>query len=348
MRASKSELNNSPAPTGDSGNKIPQSDIANDISSHSLTGKWTEDDKASLSDVHPIVKRNYIIPTPMLKKAYDVVRDRIFSRRTGVVFYGETRAGKTTCALRIREFLGQEFAHAYISMATCRRTSRVKDGHMSRLILEGVNHACAARTQPDLLLQNVITDIELYTKQKHGDQYVLLLDEINLLNEADLTSLLELHNILQLRGIRMTTISFGQPEILDLISALKAQNKMQIVARFFRSPQPFLCCDCEETLKDLLIYFDDHTDWPEGSGWSYTRFFFPRAFSAGFRLATYSSQIWAALCAAGGEHRTHFTMEMIALTIEWLILASRSSDGASFSFRKEDFFEAVESADVVW
>jgi len=234
---------------------------------------WKIDQRIEMMDDHPVVTGQYTVPTPMLQRAHDEARDRVWTRRTGVVFYGETRAGKTTCALSIRDYLREEFETIYITMASCRASDRPKPGLMRRLILEGSNHVLSSRQDPEKLLDNVIIDVMTNVSNLGGNQYVLILDEVNLGNERDFTELLEIHNILFMKGIRMTTISFGQPDILNRINSLQATNQPQIIARFFRKPIPFQSCNSEATLAEVLRCLDEETEWPEGSGWTYTYFF---------------------------------------------------------------------------
>jgi hypothetical protein len=295
---------------------------------------------------HPVVRERYTVPTPMLIHAHEEARDRVWLRRTGVVFYGETRAGKTTCANSIRDFLREEFEDAYITIASARSSLRPKDGLMARLILEGSGHALASRPDPEALLRNVIMDVLTNLSSRGGDQYVLILDEVNLLNDWDLTGLLEIHNILAMKGIKMTTISFGQPEVLNLINSLANSEQLQIIARFFRKPVPFLSCNSEQTLAAVLRCLDEDTEWPEGSGWTYTYFFFPQAFSNGFRLSNYATAVWTALVNAIPGQLSSFTMEKIALTINDLYVGNWKADRKDFQLSDEAIINAVASAHV--
>lgn len=66
-------------------------------------------------------------------------------------------------------------------------------------------------------------------------------------------------------------------------------GERQIIARFLSEPLAFDGRTSVEELKEILKTFDEGTEYPEGSGWSYTRFFLPQAFEQGFRLQTYAS-----------------------------------------------------------
>jgi hypothetical protein len=310
------------------------------------TTRWNSSRIDELLNSHPVAKGRYMIPTPMVKFAHEEARERVWSGRTGVVFYGDTRAGKTTCAKAVAESLKEEFNNIYITMASARRTLRPQEGHMARLILEGSGHILARRPDPNLLLRSLMLDIQTNVRSRNGDQYALILDEVNLLNEFDLTSLLEIHNSLDLKGIRMTTISFGQPEILTLIDALKVSEQQQIIARFFRKPIIFRNCDSESTLKQILEDLDLKSEWPEHSGWSFTYFFFPKAFERGFRMAQYAPALWRAMEDVMNGKSSSISMEIIALTVNALYLGYRAQDSADLQFSDEDIRKALDCADV--
>lgn len=302
--------------------------------------------RKELLSQHPVVTGEYTVPTPMLIQAHEESRDRVWSRRTGVVFYGVTRTGKTTCAESVRDYLQEEFPSIFITMASGRRTLRPKEGHMARLILEGSGHVLSGRSDPALLLRNLILDIQTNVANLGGKQYVLMLDEVNLCNEFDLTSLLEIHNLLAMKGITMTTISFGQPEVLSLINSLRATEQEQIIARFFRKPIPFIGCANEETLKDFLDKLDGRTEWPEGSGWTYTYFFFPEAYEAGFRMSNFASAIWSGLAGAAKEQPFSFTMETISLMVKGIYVGAMGADRAGMVLSDETIKTALEATDI--
>ena len=217
---------------------------------------------------------------------------------------------------------------------------------MAQLILEGSGHVLAKRPDPDLLLRNVILDIQMNVANLGGQQYVLILDEVNLCNEFDLTSLLEIHNMLAMRDITMTTISFGQPDVLNLINSLIATEQEQIIARFFRKPVPFYGCTSAETLKDILEKLDNETEWPEGSGWTFTYFFFPEAYETGFRMSNFAGAIWLALVNATELQPFGFTMETISLLVKGIYVATRGSDRAEMILSEEAIATALKATDI--
>lgn len=99
-------------------------------------GGWTEEHRIELLGRHPLARRHYTIPTPMVQYAYQAIRERVYARRTGLVFVGKTRYGKTTCACAALQYLLQEFPTIHAIFVPARSSQRTNDGHVYRVILK--------------------------------------------------------------------------------------------------------------------------------------------------------------------------------------------------------------------
>lgn len=307
----------------------------------------TAQQRQILLNSHPVLERGYCLPTPMLEYTYRLVRDYVWTKRTGIYFYGTPRLGKSTCAEEIKFLINEEFPQAYVVLVSIVGTMRNSESHMFRQILEAEKHALADRTSPHVLLKNLKTDIIFQVHRRQGKQFVLILDEMHLLTDMDLQQLLVLHNALALEKIKMTTVAFAQPEILHRVTGLMTKNQRQIIGRFLSRPHPFKGCSSLQELLELLKGYDENSEFPENSGWSYTRFFLPEAYENGFRLYKFAASIWEKLCeAAGTKDGDSIPMEHLCLTIEHLLTASRRFDCATFTLSGEDIGNAVDASDL--
>ncbi|AXA94594.1 ATP-binding protein [Massilia sp. YMA4] len=301
--------------------------------------------RETLLSGHPVRGGDYTLPTPMMQRTYALVRELVWTRRTGTVFYASPRMGKTRCALAIRDLLRQEFPNVYVTLLSTRPSGRPATAHMLRLILEAERHALSKRPDTDQLFGNAIADIRVKAARIGARQYVLLIDEMQLLNDVDLQQLVCFHNQLELQDLRMTAISFAQPEILHRRTSLLASNARQIIGRFLSDTLQFDGCASEDDFGVLLRSYDEASEYPEGSGITYTQFFFPAAFKAGFRLENYRRSIWEALrAAAGGTLSQGVPMEHVCLTIEDLLLSLRRDDCANLDLGSEDIDAAVSAS----
>ena len=89
----------------------------------------------------------------------------------------------------------------------------------------------------------------------------------------------------------------------------------------------------------------DLQEFPASSGWTHTRFFFPMAYAAGFRLATEGAALWYAFDQA---HRStlwpealEIGMEYFTAAVEQLMLTHSHNDEARFRPSIELWTQAV-------
>lgn len=312
------------------------------------TNQFTAAQRADLLDSHPILGKNYRLPTPMLERTYALIRERVWMRRTGVYLYASPRMGKTSCAEETQALLSLEFPKILILRIDARRNLRPSESNMFRLILEGAHHALAKRSTADLLFYNVKADIMAKLAALGGTHFVLIIDEMHLLTDVDLEQLLAVHNALHMEGISMTTVSFAQPEIKNRVTGLMTRRQLQVIARFLAEPIQFEGCTSVDDLHRILNSYDSESEYPEGSGWSYTRFFLPEGYEAGFRLANYADPIWQALSNATGSYiEAGIPMEHICLTVEYLLLVLRTEDCCNVTISERDITDAVRSSNLV-
>lgn len=283
----------------------------------------------------------------MLERTYALIRERVWMKRTGVYLYSSPRMGKTTCAEGIQTLLLAEFPKLHVIKVDARRTQRPSEAHLFRLILEGANHELSKRHSSDLLFQNVKADIIVNLAAREGTHVVLIIDEMHRLNDIDLEQLLAVHNALHTQKISMTTISFAQPEIKDRVTGLMTRRQHQLLARFLAEPIQFEGCSSVSDLEKILNSYDIYSEYPEGSGWSYTRFFLPDGYQAGFRLFNYARELWDTMFSALGTYtEAGVPMEHVCLTIEYLLLALRSDDCYNVVLSKKDIEGAVAASNL--
>ena len=302
---------------------------------------------AEILENHPVRERNYVLPTSSLDRTYAVIRERVWARRTGVFFYGSPRLGKTTCAEEVQLRLKDEFPKIHVILLSARRPPRGSETHMYKLLLEAMKHRLASRNDTYALFSNVISEIMMGVGKRAGTHFVLIIDEIQLLSDNDLELLLVIHNALALARVKMTTISFAQPEIFQKIAALVTKQQTQILARFLAEPCSFEGCANKGALKVLLEGYDDKSEYPEDTGWSYTRFFLPLAYENGFRLSKFTGPIWDEIITATSLHTGEtLPMEHVCLIIEDLLLNMRRDDCENFTLSTEEIKTYVEASGI--
>ncbi len=306
-------------------------------------------ERDSLLEQHPLRRDEYRIPTPQLQSVYAIVRDRVWMQHTGLVFYGTPRMGKTICARAVAEHLRADFPKTKVGLLIFKpKSGRPSDDHLHRLLLRSVGINRNSTRLPEVLLQQFACDVEQSLAPLGGRQFVLIVDEMQLMQSVDFLQLTALHNELDGRGIHMTTIGFAQIEILHTRSAFQTTDQLQIIGRFLTDAVPFKGCSGEADLRTILTFYDTGSDFPEGSGWSYTAFFIPQAFVHGVRLAAVSAMLWELLSEAiEGRAGAGVPMEHMCLTVKYLLMALRRKDSALLTIETADLQAAVSSSGLV-
>ena len=303
--------------------------------------------RARMVNDHPIVIKKYTVLTPMIQTTYSLVRERVWTRRTGSFLYARPRMGKTLCAYALQRLLSAEFNDVHVvHLSADERHSNTDIGLISDLLeTEGVR--ARKRSTYKEMLSQFLVHIQTNVSAKAGRQVILLIDELQMLSEADLRILLVIHNRLEMADIAMTTIGFAQPEILERRSALITSKAFNLIARFLSEPIPFDGCGGRDDLSKILLAIDDEKRYPEDTDWTYTRFFLPEAFDAGFRLKTYADLIWTMLIEAAKPLGTGTVpMEHLTRTIEYLLLAGRKADSPQFQLDEARVDAAVDASNL--
>jgi len=296
-----------------------------------------------LLDKHPVVTKDYLIVTPVVTAVYELIRERVFMRFTGTFLYAAPRMGKTTCARATKKLLQLEFPDIYI-MSFIAETYKKNSSALYVDILSASNYAvpnlARFKSTQMHLMRHIISSLEM----KDRKQFVLIIDEMQNLSEEELNILAVMHNRLESNGVRMTTLGFCQPEILTLRSALQATRKDFLIARFLSEPIPFEGCISEGNLEKILFSYDEENFYPEGSHYSFTHFFLPRAFQNKFRLHHHASIIWSSLRNAAG--RESVPMEHLSRTIEILLVSGRANDHEDYKITQEISDAAVRASNL--
>jgi len=292
---------------------------------------------------HPIFRRDYDVLTSVIKDAYGIIREYVLLRRTGLFLYARPRTGKTRCANITKHLLNLEFENCQVVRFSADLRGQAKnDSAIVIDILESESQFIPKRSSYRELMTKLIIYIKTRLDSLEGDQFVLMIDEMQMLSEQDFRVLMVLHNKLELIGIKMTTIGFAQPEILERRSAMFVTKSHNLIARFLSEPIRFEGCCSKSDLKFILNAYDCDKVYPEGSGCTYTAFFLPEAYENGFRLASHTSVIWGALEDAASEIiEGGVPMEHTTMTIENILIRSNSLDGPGYSLSKKMVDDSV-------
>ncbi|WP_133306526.1 hypothetical protein [Pseudomonas sp. LS-2] len=297
-----------------------------------------------LLESHPIVLRSYFVLTPTIEWAYKQVREQVWLSMPSVYFQSVPRMGKTQCATAIVAILRNDFPNRYVEFVTA---DIAREETVIHSMVKAIGLVIKSRTNLSGIRDAVIDHVICELASLGSNHFILVIDEMQALDYKDYQHLQVLQNILSTRGLKLTTVGFAQNEIDTVRNSLHAGNYMAILARFLGRKIDFVGCGSVEWLAAILTYFDEGSAYPHGSKCSFTEFFLPKAFHAGFRLVSIADEIYrhSMSCVLAVGAKTIPT-EHIFLAMSYLLVGARLKDEEGFAFNEKDIKSAIASSEM--
>ncbi|MFM0758145.1 AAA family ATPase [Paraburkholderia strydomiana] len=283
--------------------------------------------------LHPLVTGNYRIATPAIEAFYELVMRCLRYRIMGALIYGPSRIGKTRAIEYVRLLLARDYPKMTTYHAQCEHKPRHAEGPFFANLLEAVgDYDPNAGTNPSKRMRLSLRIREAAARAGSGT-VLLFCDEAQRYNENEYEWLRDVHDALDRQQIKLFTFLVGQQELLAQKTALQIAGKTQIVARLMVEELSFYGIRNAEDVATCLNGYDQ-TAYPEGSEWTFTRFYIPQAFDSGYRLVSDADTLWQAFEAA--HHKANLAgrlaipMESFARAVEIVLKESELRDGAGY------------------
>ncbi|AYC33036.1 ATP-binding protein [Pseudomonas cavernae] len=276
---------------------------------------------------HPILSTYFWVSTAQVSKICSLAEFKVLMRKTGVIFCGQSRLGKTKCCEIIEKTLRKTNSRSYITLLPA--VNREGNSHATVIQqLANVLGVSLSRSKTRLsVFLEVVDTIVFNTLESRGNQFVLLIDELQRFGRDDFYQLADLYNALDLKQIKMTVISFAMPEIIDKRDDFLRTEQRQIISRFMSEVISFKGLQSEEEMRVILKSYDDISTYPEGSGITYTRHFMPIAYDNGFRLEELSKLFWRELNKlSSGFYVKNLPMEHFMMSIKYFLITAERHD----------------------
>lgn len=298
------------------------------------------------TDAHPLQTNDALFVTHQMRRALRLSLDRVTARRSAVLFEGASRVGKSKCS----EYVTRQLKDTLPEVFTTRHIARHREVGKRQSVLKELcasEHVLPEARGVDYL-QHLLAHIEGQVTGRPAPHCVLVIDQIQRWLQNDFHLLADLYDHLESSRIQLTVIGFGQAKaISERLSAFRMLKHDQIVARFFSEIITFKGCENVEQLSAILQACDTGSEHPEGSGISYTAFFAPAAFAAGFRLAPLADWFWKAFNEhVKGKYVDNLPMQHVREAILALLLRIAPHDSALFEVHERMIQKAVYSTGI--
>jgi hypothetical protein len=308
---------------------------------------------------HPMRTGRFKIATPPIRDAFSVMSHVIASGAPCAGFVAFPRFGKTSTIEYCKQRLEDAFpATSFVRFHANHNDTRAMANrqYFFRDLLwksMGVELPLSRRKDFQQLLSRAWWG---RTRDLGSDTLVLLADEMQAWNADQYSWLIDITNDLQLLEVNTISILFGQPQLIGLRSTLRSIGRGDILGRFMARIFPFEGIKSPTDLQSVMAAYDDpaELEYPEGSGWAFTRFYLPKAYSSGFRLANSAADCWSVFQELGAKHMSESDLTKLSIGMQWIVgtfqhLLFRAADADRQNFRVtlRDWRDAVRSTEWV-
>ncbi len=246
------------------------------------------------SELHPILTRRYTIVTPMMEALIAEMVQWINNGVTGAIIAGDPRRGKTKARRLMAQILPMHFPRLpvfhMIARLYAHPSERVFFGDLLKAFKHSMHSEGTAAQRRDRLMEGVVSVVQ----SSGQDRVVLFIDQAHRLMEMHYDWLVDFHDELNERGIELFVFLIGQLEIVTVCDELRRAGKTQIICRFMIDSIKYFGIRSVKELKACLSSYDDKSRFPDDTDWTFTRYYFPEAYAAGWRLAHHADAFWAA------------------------------------------------------
>lgn len=290
---------------------------------------------------HPVEKMEYVLPTPSINGLSDFVQQSLKINLGGMV-PGWPRIGKSSAIKYLQGELQENSDTAYpvfIVEAEDRKPSRKA---FFGTILTGIDHDIKSGDE-EVRKKRILNFLFESAEKAKVNKIIFFVDEAQNWHRTELTWLCEIWNALDRKEIHLITFLVGDLDLFDNRNALKKIRAMKVVNRFMARTYEFHGLDELADIEYVLGCYDDDSEFPKGSGYSYTRYFCEEVFDSGWRLRIEALKIWNAFQEIRKKKKVdvidEIPMVFMARTVEQLLLRTRLHNSA---YRYKDIKLAVE------
>lgn len=294
---------------------------------------------------HPVETGRYLLSTNEIERFYKKIEQCLNNRFPGAIIFGRPRLGKTRAVQFLAYILPNEFPNLPIYFIKCRSYKNPNEAIFFEDILRDVNHSVVfsgkANIKRDRLLKFLLEKADLSGQKR----VVFFIDDAQRLHELQYGWLMDIYNELDSLGVSLTVFLVGQKELGDQRSVFLNLDKHQIIGRFMVQQYKFKGILKEEDLYECILGYDEK-QYPENSGFSFTRFYFPSAHDNGFRLVNYTDDLFNIFKElrqrAGLNSGFEVPMQYFTSTIEYALKNYGIQGKNLTNISKNQWIEAIE------
>ena len=276
--------------------------------------------------LHPIITESAVLPTKAVQAAVKRTLELARKARASIAHWADPLTGKSSCLRAIAGRVRKEVIGCGVLMFEAVEDEQPAEGRLLAMILKATRYA--PRVAPALAEKRDQVHRALLALSGEAKHLFLLIDEAQELSNKEFAWMKAVINGLSREGVKVTTVLFGQRELKKRREDLYAEGRSDLGDRFMKRLHEFKGIRSEADILALLTAMDEKSEFPPGSGWSYTQLLFPRAHAAGFRFASFAKEVWECLRTSISPKilSKGLAMDMISAVIAGLCIALKDRD----------------------
>lgn len=296
--------------------------------------------------VHPVLNNNIRLPTPAIRAAFDIVGNTALQRAPGCCFFAHPRFGKTFAIEVLRAQLAQTFPLMPTYAISAKFHGRFSEGVLLGELLVALTHVLPSAGKVEPRWGRLVNVLWTQAQSNGSDRVMLFVDEAQNWHESELTLLRDLSNQLALEhGVQLMAVFFGTPEIVTVRNALIESGRIDLIGRFMIQQHEFHgILTLDELLATMSCYDDPKvSEYPLGSGRSYSEFLLSRGYQHGWRLQHEGASLWEAFKSAAQQSGglSQVGMQWVSSSIREFFLGQLEYDHADLKGTADDWKNAV-------
>ena len=254
---------------------------------------------AHLPKDHPLITRDYSLYTPAIEQMGDTMARWLDDQVDGAVIFGPSRFGKSSAVDHWLQSLLSERHGGYVPLVVWSHVDTGGAQSVGRFhshLLHASRHLLTRAARSPQERQDMLIERLAQLAAAGGGRFlVLVIDEAQGMTQREWLWLVELHSLLEKQRIRLCVFAVASLQFFDEPVGLAMSGGAHVAARFMLTSAPFRGIRGVEELRFVLSGYDEGTEWPAGTGLSFTAGLATQAWDAGFRMADQAEPLWRAL-----------------------------------------------------
>lgn len=269
---------------------------------------------------HPLETQQYTFETPVINNICNNIVHWVLNRTTGGLVHGWPRYGKTRFIRILTKVLCSRFPRTPIVSISADWTSAPSEKDFFRMLLKEAGREYMKSHRDTVAeMRDWLTD-HLIARTHRNGKVIFIVDEGQNLTDMHYQALISIYNRLERLGIALIVLLVGQHELLAVRSGYVARDQDQIFGRFMLEDIEFHGVRSLAEIRGFLKAYDELSEFPHKSGWSFTRYYLPEWYNKGKRLLCHSEALWDMVTSMRGTNcapvMREFPMLYLTSTIE--------------------------------